>query len=223
MIENENEMTPHPHYTLRVDASDNDETTPQPTSAEPSSGIATAIHPSEQHASTLPQVEATVTINPVPAPAIPVQTESHTQATVAPALPYMSIDDLLALKIVSDPQISPDGTMIAFVLQHNNIEQNTTGSSIWLVSSTGGKNNPPRQLTSGTYHDTMPRWSPNGQTLAFLSDRTGTPQLYLLPMYGGEAWQISSLHQGSLSIAGTLVDVYFWHTATGNLPMTKIS
>lgn len=203
MIENKKEMIPHPHYTPQADASDNDETTTQPTTTEPSSGVATAVHQSEQFVSAPSEGEPTVTISPVPDPAIPAQTENNIQATVAPDLPHMSIDDLLALKIVSDPQISPDATMIAFVLQHNNIKQNTTGSSIWLVSSSGGKNNPPRQLTSGTYHDTTPRWSPNGQTLAFLSDRTGSPQLYLLPMHGGEAWPISPLPQG--------ITEYSWH------------
>jgi len=42
----------------------------------------------------------------------------------------------------------------------------------------------------------MPRWSPDGQTLAFLSDRAGTPQIFLLPMNGGEARQVSALAQG---------------------------
>jgi len=201
MIENEKEMTPYSHYPPQPQAtsSDEDETMTQPTSAEP----ATIVHQLEQPVSAQPEVEPTVTIAPVPASTLSPQPENNTQATVVPALPHMSIDDLLTLKIVSDPQISPDGTLIAFVLQHNNVEQNTTGSSIWLVSSAGGKNNPPRQLTSGTYHDTTPRWSPNGQTIAFLSDRTGTPQLYLLPMYGGEAWQISSLRQG--------ITEYSWH------------
>ncbi len=203
MIENEKEMTPHSHYAPQADSSDNDQTATQPASAELPSGIATTVSQSEQPISVQREIEHTATISPVPAPAIPIQAENRTQTTVAPTLPHMSIDDLLALKVVSDPQISSDGTMIAFVLQHNNIEQNTTGSSIWLVSSKGGKNNPPRQLTNGTSHDTTPRWSPNGQTLAFLSDRTGSPQLYLLPMYGGEAWQISSLRQG---ITG-----YSWH------------
>ncbi len=203
MIENEKEMTPHSHETPQADPSDNAKTAKQPASKETPSGVATVVHQSEQPVSAPPEVEHTVTRSPLPTSATPVQTENRTPATITPTLPHMSIDDLLALKIVSDPQISPDGTMIAFVLQHNNVEQNTTGSSIWLVNSTGGKNHPPRQLTNGIYRDTTPRWSPNGQTLAFLSDRTGSPQLYLLPMYGGEAWQISSLRQG--------ITEYSWH------------
>src|SRR5205823_1678581 len=56
----------------------------------------------------------------------------------APAAhPYMSIDDLLALQVVSDPQISPDGMLITFTVQRNNGETNTTSSAIWLVHSAG--------------------------------------------------------------------------------------
>jgi dipeptidyl aminopeptidase/acylaminoacyl peptidase len=108
----------------------------------------------------------------------------------------LTSDDLLALRIASDPQISPDGTLIAFTLQQCDAEKNTTSSAVWLVSSTGGKDQAPWQVSSGIYHDTMPRWSPDGRTLAFLSDRTGTPQIYLLPLTGGEARQVSSLPQG---------------------------
>jgi len=203
-MENEEGTFPDPHYPPQPETnpSDKDKAPTQPTSAESAFDAATTVHQSEQPASAQPD-EPTVTITSAPALAIPPQPENNTQVTVAPALPHMSIDDLLALKLVSDPQISPDGTMIAFVLQHNNVEQNITGSSIWLVSSTGGKNNPPRQLTNGIYHDTAPRWSPDGQTLAFLSDRTGKLQLYLLSMHGGEAQQISSLVHG--------ITEYSWH------------
>lgn len=113
-----------------------------------------------------------------------------------PAHPYVSIDDLLALQIVSDPQISLDGTLIAFTVQRSNGETNTTSSAIWLVHSTGGKTGTPWQVTGGEHHDFAPRWSPDGRTLAFLSDREGAPQIYLLPMSGGEARQLSKLAQG---------------------------
>ena len=171
MIENEEETAPYPNHPPqpKVDPTDKDEATIQPAdkdeaatqlaSAEPRSNVATTVHQSEQPVSAQPKIESAVATIQVPASTISPQPE----ATVAPDLPYMNINDLLALKIVSDPQISPDGTMIAFVLQHNNVAENTTGSSIWLVSSAGGKNNPPRPLTSGMYHDTTPRWSPHGQ------------------------------------------------------------
>src|SRR6266705_2482807 len=119
---------------------------------------------------------------------VPVQQED-TATAGSPALPYMQIEDLLSLRIVSDPQISPDGTWIVFTVQHCNAETNTTGSSIWLVNSAADKTQPARQLTGGSHYDTTPRWSPDGQTLAFLSDRTGTSQIHLLPLNGGEPRQ----------------------------------
>jgi dipeptidyl aminopeptidase/acylaminoacyl peptidase len=122
------------------------------------------------------------------APAIAALTE-----TPAPrGLPYASIEDLLALHIVNDPQISPDGSLIAFTMLQSDGTTNTTSSTIWLVSSSGGKTNAPWQITNGEHHETMPRWSPNGHVLAFLSDRAGTTQIYLLPMRGGEAQQVST-------------------------------
>jgi len=112
------------------------------------------------------------------------------------SLPAMNIEDLLELRIAGDPQLSPDGRWIAYTVLQCQKETNTTTSALWLVSSTASKNEPPRQLTSGNKHDTTPRWSPDGQTLAFLSDRTGTSQIFLLSMHGGEARQFSSLPQG---------------------------
>ena len=118
-----------------------------------------------------------------------------TAATVAPAVPYLASADLLQLRIASDPQISPDGMLIAFVVQQCHAEQNTTSSAIWLTSTASGKTAPAQQISSGEQRDTTPRWSPDGRMLGFLSDRTGTRQLYLLPMRGGEAHQVTTLAQ----------------------------
>jgi dipeptidyl aminopeptidase/acylaminoacyl peptidase len=120
-------------------------------------------------------------------------------ATAPPANPYVNVDDLLALQLAGDPQFSPDGSLIAFTILQSKAETNTTSSSIWLVDSKAGKNQAPRQLTGvepGKHHDVAPRWSPDGQHLAFLSDRSGSIQIYLLPLQGGEARQVSNLSQG---------------------------
>jgi dipeptidyl aminopeptidase/acylaminoacyl peptidase len=119
-----------------------------------------------------------------------------TGAAAAPQMPYLSADDLLALQIASDPQISPDGALIAFTVQRCHAESNTTSSAIWLVRTAGGKNAAAWQVTGGEHHDSAPRWSPDGRTLAFLSDRDGLPQIYLLPMDGGEARRLSALARG---------------------------
>ncbi len=111
---------------------------------------------------------------------------------VTQGLPYASVEDLLALQIVNDPQISPDGLLIAFAVLQSDGTKNTTSSAVWLVNSSGGKTQTPRQITSGEYLDTTPRWSPDGRTLAFLRDSSGTAQIYLLPMSGGEVRQLST-------------------------------
>ncbi|HLG61563.1 MAG TPA: S9 family peptidase [Ktedonosporobacter sp.] len=140
--------------------------------------------------------DAATTTDTTSAATIQVPVSNENTAPAPEPLPYMSIDDLLALQIVSEPQISPDGSLIAFTLQSCNGEKDTTSSAIWLVSSTGGKAELPRQVTGGEHNDIMPRWSPDGRTLAFLSDRTGAPQIYLLSMNGGEARQLSNLPNG---------------------------
>ncbi len=111
-------------------------------------------------------------------------------------LPYMSVNDLLALRILSAPQLSPDGSQIAFAAQQSDAGKNATSSAIWLVNARVGKGE--RQLTNleNATHDTQPCWSPDGKTLAFISDRSGSPQIHLLSMNGGEARQVSRLSQG---------------------------
>jgi dipeptidyl aminopeptidase/acylaminoacyl peptidase len=97
--------------------------------------------------------------------------------------------DLLRFHWLADPQISPDGRSVAYVEVSVNEKKDAYETSLWLVSTTGGK---PRQLTSNP-HDSAPRWSPDSLTLAF--NRGG--QLYLLPMHGGgEARELTSLPRG---------------------------
>lgn len=141
----------------------------------------------------LSEVDARATIQ-VPA----IQTATATDIA-ALAHPYVIAEDLLAIQLVSDPQISPDGSLIAFTVQRNRPDTNTTSSTIWLVKTQAGKSDLPWQLTQERaegQHDLAPRWSPDGHILAFLSDRTGHTQLYVLSMNGGEARQVSHLSQG---------------------------
>lgn len=100
----------------------------------------------------------------------------------------LALGDLARFVAVQEPQISPDGRSVAYVVESIDLTANATRSAVWLVPFEGGE---PRRLTSGAGKDTSPRWSPNGQRLAFVSDRDGTRQLYVMPLDGGDAVRLT--------------------------------
>ena len=103
----------------------------------------------------------------------------------------MKPDNIYALPVISDPRLSPDGRMVAFTVTRADRESNSYRSAIWLVPADGSR--PPRRLTAGDVRDMAPRWSPDSQQLAFISDRAGAePQLYVLPLEGGEPQRLSA-------------------------------
>jgi dipeptidyl aminopeptidase/acylaminoacyl peptidase len=105
----------------------------------------------------------------------------------------MTIDDLLAVKTVSDPQVSPDGRWVVYVVSELDRATDKTNSDLWLVPVAGGE---PKRLTTSTGADNHPRWSPDGKTIAFASDRGGSTQVWLLPFDGGEARALTKLPIG---------------------------
>lgn len=107
----------------------------------------------------------------------------------------ISIDDLYELVDIEDPQISPDGKWVAHVRVSLDRVKNDYIRNIWLAPTEGGQ---PFQLTrSGK--DTTPRWSPNGNVLAFSSSRDGKSQVYILPTVspGGEARPLTTMLNGA--------------------------
>ncbi len=95
-----------------------------------------------------------------------------------------TVADLLALPGLSNTQISPDGAWVVYE-QHPAVSDPDSGRHLWGVSTDGGQ---PRQLTAGSGKESNPAWSPDGQQLAFLSDREGQEKrLHLLPWAGGDA------------------------------------
>ena len=105
----------------------------------------------------------------------------------------IEINDLGKIKYVGDPQISPNGKTVAYVVTEADIPGKTYHSSIWLASTDGSWN---RKFTHSNAKDSSPRWSPDGATLAFLSDRSEKTQLYLMPVNGGEAQRLTDLKNG---------------------------
>ena len=99
--------------------------------------------------------------------------------------------DVFELEVAMDPQISPDGSKIAYVRAANDIMTDSTLNNIWLVSSDGADQRP---LLSGTASYSNPRWSHDGNRLAYLSSAEGRgPQLYVRWMDTGQTALLSNL------------------------------
>src|ERR1051325_6543244 len=106
--------------------------------------------------------------------------------------------DLFNFVWIGDPQISPDGSRVAFVRVTVNEKKDGYNTAIWTVATASGET---RQLTNGP-RDTTPRWSPDGQYLVFVrapevSGRTEPAQLFMLAMSGGEPFQFTTLPRGA--------------------------
>lgn len=101
--------------------------------------------------------------------------------------------DLFKLRFLLDAQLSPDGETVSFVVSHVDAEKEEEYATIWLLSLETGES---RQLTSGLAKDTNPQWSPDGKQIAFLSTRGEKPQIYLIPVDGGEARALTAMEQG---------------------------
>ena len=105
----------------------------------------------------------------------------------------MTFDDLIKLHRISSMDVSRDGKWVAFAATTPELDANRNVSNVWIVSAAGGEL---LQVTRGG-RDNSPAWSPDGKTLAFLSGRDGTSQVYLLPLQGGEAKKMTQLSTGA--------------------------
>jgi len=113
-----------------------------------------------------------------------------------------TVEDLVRLKRVSDPRVSPDGRYVAYVVRETDIEANKGRSDIWLLDL-AQKNAQPERLTTDPANDSSPRWAPDSRTLYFLSARGGSQQVWRIRTDGGEATRVTSypLDVGSLKVS----------------------
>ena len=101
-------------------------------------------------------------------------------------------------KVAGDPQVSPDGALIAYTLTTVDRDKKQEQTQIWLCDAKG---NDRRQLTHEGIRNSEPRWSLDGQSLAFVSNRVEQSGLFVLPLSGGDARQITKHAQGIANIA----------------------
>ena len=130
-------------------------------------------------------------------------------ASLAAQAPAPSIDDLLNLKRVGAPAISPDGRRVAYTVRETNWDENAYETELWLGEVATGATH---QLTNAKRSSLQPAWSPDGAWLAFISDRDGKRQIYRIAVAGGEAERLTSGDEG--------VTAFAWSPKGGQLAIT---
>ncbi|MBO0726132.1 MAG: S9 family peptidase [Blastocatellia bacterium] len=113
--------------------------------------------------------------------------------TYAQAKRPLTFDDLMAIKRVSDAQISPDGSRVAYVVTEVDKNLNRGKRSVWVVPTSGGS---PQQLITSDKNDFSPRWSADGKWIAFLSTREGAPQIFVAGADGANPRKVTSAPEG---------------------------
>ncbi|MBW3623495.1 MAG: S9 family peptidase [Armatimonadetes bacterium] len=127
----------------------------------------------------------------------------------------VAIDDFTKFKLAGAAQISPEGRWIVFTIKLTDTEKNQYYTSLWIADGEAGELRP---FTGDRHGDSSPRWSPDGNRIAFLSDREKPKsQIYVIPTDGGEARALTSLDEGGIQSPVWSPDgkrIAFLHRAT---------
>jgi acylaminoacyl-peptidase len=112
--------------------------------------------------------------------------------TLTPQGRPLSPADLFQLAYAADPQVSADGQWVAYVRQWSDPGTDRRYSNIWLVKADGSEHRP---LTGGAYNENAPRWSPDGTRLLYVSNRGGSPQVWVRYMATAESFPVTNVRQ----------------------------
>jgi dipeptidyl aminopeptidase/acylaminoacyl peptidase len=126
--------------------------------------------------------------------AAPQKAEASPAGTAAPAKRVPTVEDLMALKSAGSPQISPDGTKVAYTVTEADFGQDAYVTQVWLADAATGET---IQLTRGGKSCSNPAWSPDGRWLAFTSSRADDKsQIFVINPSAGEAIQLTKSETG---------------------------
>ena len=103
---------------------------------------------------------------------------------------HFDLMDVFELEWASDPQISPDGSQVAYVRNSMDVMKDRKRAELWIVGTNGSGH---RRLTSGEGRESSPRWSPDGRRLAYVSNQGGSSQIHLRWMDSGQTAKLSQL------------------------------
>jgi dipeptidyl aminopeptidase/acylaminoacyl peptidase len=114
-------------------------------------------------------------------------------ATGAMAAPRgFTVEDLVNMERLGSPAVSPDGSRVVYTVRTTDMAKNRGHTDLWMIDLRAAKPAPVR-LTNHSSSSTDPEWSPAGDAIYFLSGRSGSSQVWRLPLSGGEASMVTSL------------------------------
>lgn len=124
----------------------------------------------------------------------------HAPSVLALEKRPMTLGDIFRIKTVSEPQVSPDGKQIAFIVREANVNRNTYFTNIWTLSLSGDE---PRRLTDETGNESVIRWSPDNQRLAFFSTKEGGSGIWVMNADGSRLKRLTRIRLSNHEVGST--------------------